>query len=102
MSGIKGTGGKKTGSVGNSKVSVDKKTGVDCSPRVAEDHLDVSASAQQIDGLFQQLTDMEEVNAARVKSVRESIKKGNFPIDYQRLADKILELSDELNSENDD
>ena len=102
MSGIKGTGGKKTGSVGTSKVSVDKKTGVDRSPRVAEDHLDVSASAQQIDGLFQQLTDMEEVNAARVKSVRESIKKGNFPIDYQRLADKILEISDELNSENDD
>lgn len=103
MSGIKGPGGKKTGTVSNSKVRVDKKTDADHSPRVvAEDHLDVSASAQQIDGLFQQLADMEEVNVARVRSVRESIKKGNFPIDYQRLADKILELSDELNSENDD
>ncbi|WP_163372216.1 flagellar biosynthesis anti-sigma factor FlgM [Endozoicomonas acroporae] len=102
MSSIKGPGGKKTGAVNSSKVRVEKSVAVDRSPRVAEDRLNVSASAQQIDELFQQLADLEDVNAARVKSVRESIKKGNFPIDYQRLADKILELSDELNSENDD
>ncbi|WP_067515257.1 flagellar biosynthesis anti-sigma factor FlgM [Endozoicomonas ascidiicola] len=102
MSSIKGTGGKKAGAVSGAKPRVDKKTGVSSVPRVAEDRLNVSASAQQIDDLFQQLSDLDDVNAARVKSVRESIKKGNFPIDYQRLADKILELSDELNAEDDD
>ncbi|USE37628.1 flagellar biosynthesis anti-sigma factor FlgM [Endozoicomonas sp. SCSIO W0465] len=102
MSSIKGPGGKKAGAVNSSKVRVEKSAAVDRSPRVAEDRLNVSASAQQIDELFQQLADLDDVNAARIRSVRESIKKGNFPIDYQRLADKILELSDELNSENDD
>ncbi|MGB0360862.1 MAG: flagellar biosynthesis anti-sigma factor FlgM [Endozoicomonas sp.] len=102
MSRIKGTGSKKAGVVTGTKSRVEKKPGADHAPRVAEDRLNVSASAQQIDDLFQQLSDLDDINVARVKSARESIKKGNFPIDYQRLADKILELSDELNSENDD
>lgn len=101
MSSIKRTGSKKTGAIASPRTGVDKNRPATGSAGIEEDRLEVSAEAQKIDELFQQLADVDEVNSARVESIRKSLKKGNFPIDYQQLADKILELSDELNRDDD-
>lgn len=96
MPGINRTGSKKAASpiAGQRAVKNDVKAAAP--PKVNDDRLRLSGEAQNIEELFQSLSDIDEIDRKKVESIRLAIKKGEMPVDYQMLANKILELSDDF------
>jgi negative regulator of flagellin synthesis FlgM len=63
---------------------------------VAEDKLHLTGSARGIAALEQSLKDLPAVDETRVAAVRERIESGNYKVDPQRIADKLMHLESQL------
>ncbi|WOG29078.1 flagellar biosynthesis anti-sigma factor FlgM [Endozoicomonas sp. 8E] len=96
MPGINRTGPKKAASpIANQHAVKNDAKNVE-PPKVNNDRLQLSGEAQNIEELFQSLSAIDEIDSKKVESIRRAIKKGEMPVDYQVLANKILELSDDF------
>ncbi|WP_422135161.1 flagellar biosynthesis anti-sigma factor FlgM [Endozoicomonas sp. ALD040] len=96
MPGINRTGPKKAASPIASQRAVKNDAKAVEPPKVNNDRLQLSGEAQNIEELFQSLSAIDEIDSKKVESIRRAIKKGEMPVDYQVLANKILELSDDF------
>ncbi|WP_252178605.1 flagellar biosynthesis anti-sigma factor FlgM [Endozoicomonas sp. 4G] len=96
MSGINRTGSKKAASPIIAQPAVKNGAKAVEPPKVNDDRLRLSGEAQNIEELFQSLSAIDEIDQKKVESIRQAIKKGEMPVDYQMLANKILELSDDF------
>lgn len=57
---------------------------------VSQDRFDLSSTSQQLDALIASLKDEPEVNVARVMYFKAEMELGNYQIDSQKIAKKLL------------
>lgn len=72
------------------------------SPEVVakSDHSDqvrLSASSKSIQQIEAEINAMPEVNDATVERIRSAIENGDYKIDYEKLAGKMLDFEEHLN-----
>jgi negative regulator of flagellin synthesis FlgM len=60
------------------------------------DSVHITHSARALAALSQALRDTPEVDAARVASLQQAIAAGNFGVDAQRIAGRMLQLEQDL------
>ena len=68
--------------------------------KLSDDQLQISSEVEQLDHLLQSLEQVDEVDQKRIESIRQAIKSGDLTVNFQQLAQKIMELSDEFNNRN--
>ncbi|WP_430459846.1 flagellar biosynthesis anti-sigma factor FlgM [Thalassolituus sp. LLYu03] len=61
------------------------------------DQVKLSASSKSMQQIEAEIRDMPEVDDATVERIRTAIEKGEYKIDYSRLAGKMLDFEDDLN-----
>lgn len=62
------------------------------------DQVKISASSKSIQQIEAEIKDLPEVDDSTVERVRSAIENGEYKIDYQRLAGKMLSFEDSLNN----
>ncbi|MHB8073687.1 flagellar biosynthesis anti-sigma factor FlgM [Desulfosporosinus fructosivorans] len=89
---IDGTSTSPVGSVQatNRVKQVEKKTTVSEADKIA-----VSDKAQVYQALLQKTKEIPAVREARVQALTEQIERGEFKVDGQKIADKLLEACQE-------
>lgn len=65
-------------------------------PPVKADSVSLTDQAQQLNQVQQQLVKQPSVNQDRVANVRKAIEEGQYKVDPERLAKKLLEFEDSL------
>lgn len=63
----------------------------------AADQVKLSASGRSIQQIEADIKSLPEVNDATIERIRNAIAEGEFKVDYQRLAGKMLQFDDQLN-----
>ena len=96
MSKVNRTGPSRPGSITRTQDRAVKQRTKSKSPGLQKEDFELSVEARQMDDLLHTLTEVGEINAGRVEMIKAALKNGELPIDYQQLANKILELSDEV------
>ncbi len=61
------------------------------------DQVKLSASSKSIQQIEAEIRDMPEVDDATVERIRGAIERGEYKIDYEKLAGKMLDFEDRLN-----
>lgn len=64
--------------------------------RAAEDMVRISPQAAQMKALESKLAKQPEVDSERVQTIRKAIAEGRYPVDAERLAQKLLDLDAQL------
>lgn len=64
---------------------------------VVADQVNLSASSKSIQQVESQIRDMPEVDDATVERIRAAIQNGDYKIDYEKLAGKMLNFEERLN-----
>ena|SRR5690606_823752 len=62
----------------------------------AEDKVELTPSALLLQRLEERIRDLPDVDAERVRSIREAIAAGEYEVDAGRVADKLARLDREL------
>ncbi|MDD7804840.1 MAG: flagellar biosynthesis anti-sigma factor FlgM [Endozoicomonas sp. (ex Botrylloides leachii)] len=99
MSKVNRSGLTKTGAVSRTKDRSVKQRPESGSTGLKKEDFELSPEARHMDELFQKMVNIGDIDAARVASIKQALAKGGLPIDYQQLASKIFELSDEINND---
>lgn len=60
------------------------------------DQLSLTSSAQLLKELNDVVAASPEVDASRVEAIRQAITDGSYEVDAGRIADKLLQLEDQL------
>ncbi|ASP40998.1 flagellar biosynthesis anti-sigma factor FlgM [Bacterioplanes sanyensis] len=61
------------------------------------DQVKLSASSKSIQQIEAEIRDMPEVDDATVERIRSALSNGEYKIDYERLAGKMLDFDERLN-----
>lgn len=61
----------------------------------AEDEINISSKAQEIQELEQNLQDTTDIREEKVNNLKNAIEEGTYDIDPEQIAEKILEDSQE-------
>ena len=61
------------------------------------DQVKLSASSKSIQQIEAEVKEMPDIDDATVERIRSSIEKGEYKIDYQKLAGKMLDFEENLN-----
>lgn len=61
------------------------------------DQVNLSASSKSIQQVESQIRNMSEVDDATVERIRAAIQNGDYKIDYEKLAGKMLNFEERLN-----
>jgi negative regulator of flagellin synthesis FlgM len=61
------------------------------------DQVKLSASSKSIQQIEAEIRDMPEVDDATVERIRNAISNGEYKIDYEKLAGKMLDFEERLN-----
>lgn len=61
------------------------------------DRVKLSASSKSIQQIEAEISNMPEVNDATVERIRNAISNGEYKIDYEKLAGKMLDFEGRLN-----
>ena len=61
------------------------------------DQVKLSSSSKSIQQIEAEIKSMPEVDDALVERIRTSIENGDYQIDYQKLAGKMLDFEENLN-----
>lgn len=61
------------------------------------DQVKLSASTKSIQQIEAEIRDMPDVDDATVERIRGAIERGEYKIDYEKLAGKMLDFEDDLN-----
>ena len=85
MTGAKKTTGKPAG---NNSPGVQTTSG----GSVAEDRVDISSSPDLLKSAQEALSQTPEVNMEKVEAIKEKIAAGEYPIDADRIASKMMDL----------
>lgn len=80
-------GGSRAGQTNNAQTGA-SQTGVDA--------VSISTQAGDLQALEASIRELPEVDSARVNTLREQINAGQYTVDSQRLADKILAFENKL------
>ena len=81
------------------KVSVGKPVtpaGADASPTAETDSVHITQSARSLAGLSQAVQDTPDVDSARVAAVQQQIEAGQYTINPDRIASRLLQLEQDL------
>ncbi|WP_300426021.1 flagellar biosynthesis anti-sigma factor FlgM [Thalassolituus sp.] len=62
------------------------------------DQVKLSASSKSIQQIEAEIKDMQDVDDATVERIRSAIQNGEYKIDYEKLAGKMLDFEDRLDS----
>lgn len=62
----------------------------------AQDDVQISREAQNVERLAAQVRDAESFDQQRVQEITQAIREGRYPVDSQRVAEKFLELESQL------
>ena len=62
----------------------------------AADQLSLTSSAQLLKELSEAVAASPDVDPSRVEAIRQAIADGTYQVDAQRIADKLLNLEDQL------
>jgi len=65
-------------------------------PRAHQDHVELSDGARALRSLANEVADLPAVDSARVNDIRRAIAEGKYHVDPVRLAQKFLELENDL------
>ena len=66
-------------------------------PKAGSDaHVSLSEAAQALQGADKALADTPEVNESRVQALRTAIESGTYEINYERLAQRLVDLESSL------
>ena len=60
-----------------------------------EDEINISSKAKEIQELEQNIQDKSDIREERVNQIKSQIKKGTYEIESEKIAEKILEDSQE-------
>ena len=93
------TGGVNSGSqTRNEPVSKDEgNTAKAQTSATIADQVKLSASSKSMQQIEAEIRDMPEVDDSTVERIRTALEKGEYKIDYSRLAGKMLDFEDDLN-----
>tara|TARA_B100001109_G_scaffold255677_1_gene260040 strand:+ start:98370 stop:98720 length:351 start_codon:yes stop_codon:yes gene_type:complete len=96
------TGGTDTGSKTRSNAAGAEPVNQDNNAKAQEtakvsDQVKLSASSKSIQQIEAEIRDMPEVDDATVDRIRSAIQNGEYKIDYDKLAGKMLSFEDKLN-----
>ena len=61
------------------------------------DQVKLSASSKSIQQIEAEIRDMPDVDDATVERIRSAIENGDYKIDYEKLAGKMLDFEERLN-----
>lgn len=61
------------------------------------DQVKLSASSKSMQQIEAEIRDLPEVDDATVERIRGAIERGEYKIDYEKLAGKMLNFEDDLN-----
>lgn len=86
----------KGGSVKRSDATAD---GAQASKTQSTSDTQITASARQLAALEQSMRDLPAIDQARVDQVSERLQNGNYRIDADKIAGKLLQLEQELDQE---
>ena len=64
----------------------------------AADRVTLTNTASRLQNIEQQLSDASSINNARVAEVQSAITSGDYAIDSDRIADKMLAFEDFMNT----
>ena|SRR5690606_17806350 len=64
---------------------------------VATDQVKLSNSSKSMQQIEAEIRDLPEVDDAAVERIRGAIERGEYKIDYEKLAGKMLDFEDRLN-----
>ena len=62
----------------------------------SEDQVNLSASSKSIQQAEAKIRSMSEIDDATVERIRTALEKGEYKIDYEKLAGKMLAFEDKL------
>lgn len=68
------------------------------SPTVASDRVTITNTASRLKDIEQQLNNISSVDSARVAEVQSAITNGDYSVDADRIADKMLAFEDFMNN----
>jgi len=60
------------------------------------DSVTLSEQSQQLNGLFQQIDSLPEVNQAKISAIKDAIAKGQYPLDPEKIAANLVKLEKSL------
>lgn len=83
----------------NEPVAADKNPAakVQQQSTVAADQVKLSNSSKSMQQIEAEIRDLPEVDDAAVERIRGAIERGEYKIDYEKLAGKMLDFEDRLN-----
>lgn len=87
------------GKSGGVKPSSGAPSGVGSSKTEASSDTQITDSARQLATLEQTVRDLPAIDPARVEQVSQRIQNGNYEINSSKIADKLLQLEQELNQD---
>ena len=61
------------------------------------DSVRISDSANSLREMESRLEETESFDQAKVESIKQALAEGRYPVDSQRLAEKFLQLEDQIN-----
>ena len=61
------------------------------------DQVKLSASSKSIQQIEAEIKDMKDVDDATVERIRSAIQNGDYKINYEKLAGKMLDFEDRIN-----
>lgn len=62
----------------------------------SEDKVSLTDTATKMQGLQQQVSDASAVDSEKVEAIRAAIAEGNYPVDSEKLAQKMIDLEGQL------
>ena len=75
-----------------------KQSSDDASPSAAGDRVTLTNTASRLRDIEQQLSNASSIDSARVAEVQSAISNGEYNVDADRIADKMLAFEDFMNN----
>lgn len=99
---IRGATGKPAGTATNKTKNTQGGKSVQSSASQAasqdDDSVELTEEVSRIQQIEQSLASIPVVNAGRVKAVSNSLEDGSYRVDAEKVADKIIEMEQELDA----
>ncbi len=70
----------------------------EASPTVSKDSVDITPSARAMTSLSQAIKDTPDIDSGRVAAVQQAIDSGQYTINPGRIADRLVQLEQDLGS----
>lgn len=62
----------------------------------SEDKVSLTGTATMLQGLQEQVREAPAVDSEKVEAIRAAIAEGNYPVDSEKLAQKMIDLEGQL------